>query len=154
MERAVKLVDYDDLRQEQSERRRRGDRHQIGIGVANYIEVTGNGPSSDYGSVQIHDDGTVTVLSGVSSHGQGHQTTYAQIASEQLGIPMADITVIQSDTDLVPRGNGTYGSRSLQLGGSAIDRAAAAVVEQARRRVPETVEVERRSLRVYAEVAR
>ena len=149
MERAVELVDYDDLRHDQSERRRRGDRHQIGIGVANYIEVTGNGPSTDYGSVRIHDNGTVTVLSGVSSHGQGHQTTYAQIASEQLGIPMADITVIQSDTDLVPRGNGTYGSRSLQLGGSAIDRAAAAVVEQARRIAAEHLEANADDIATY-----
>ena len=149
MERAVELVDYDDLRHDQSERRRRGDRHQIGIGVANYIEVTGNGPSTDYGSVRIHDNGTVTVLSGVSSHGQGHQTTYAQIASEQLGIPMADITVIQSDTDLVPRGNGTYGSRSLQLGGSAIDRAAAAVVEHARRIAAEHLEANADDIATY-----
>ena len=149
MERAVELVEYDDLRHEQSERRRRGDRYQIGIGVANYIEVTGNGPSSDYGSVEIHDNGTVTVLSGVSSHGQGHQTTYAQIASEQLGIPMADIQIIQSDTDLVPRGNGTYGSRSLQLGGSAIDRAAAAVVEQARQVAAEHLEANADDIAVY-----
>ena len=149
MERAVELVGYDDLRHEQSERRNRGDRHLLGIGVANYIEVTGNGPSSDYGSVRIHDDGTATVLSGVSSHGQGHQTTYAQIASEQLGIPMADIAVIQSDTDLVPRGNGTYGSRSLQLGGSAIDRAAVAVVEQARNVAAEHLEANVDDVAVY-----
>ena len=149
MERAVELAGYDDLRREQSERRRRGDRYQLGIGVANYIEVTGNGPSNDYGSVEIHDDATVTVLSGVSSHGQGHQTTYAQIASEQLGIPMADIAVIQSDTDLVPRGNGTYGSRSLQLGGSAIDRAAAAVVEQARHVAAEHLEANVEDISVY-----
>ena len=140
MERAVELAGYDELRREQAERRLQGDRYQLGIGVANYIEVTGNGPSNDYGSVEVHDDGTVTVLSGVSSHGQGHQTTYAQIASEQLGIPMTDINIIQSDTDLVPRGNGTYGSRSLQLGGSAIDRAAAAVVEQARHIAAEHLE--------------
>ena len=149
MERAVDLAGYGALREEQSERRRRGDRHQIGIGVANYIEVTGNGPSTDYGSVEIHDDGTATVLSGVSSHGQGHQTTYAQIASEQLGIPPADIAVVQSDTDLVPRGNGTYGSRSLQLGGSAIDRAAAAVTEQARRVAAEHLEANVDDIAVY-----
>lgn len=132
MERALELVGYDDLRAEQAERRARGDRMLLGIGVANYIEVTGNGPSFDYASVQINDDGSVTVLSGVSSHGQGHVTTYSQIASAQLGIPHDLIDVIQSDTDLVPRGNGTYGSRSLQLGGSAVDRAAAAVLEQAK----------------------
>ena len=149
MERAVELVGYDDLRREQAERRRRGDRHQLGIGVANYIEVTGNGPSNDYGSVEIHDDGTATVLSGVSSHGQGHQTTYAQIASEQLGIGWEHITVIQSDTDLVPRGNGTYGSRSLQLGGSAIDRAAAAVVDQARQLAAEHLEANVDDIAVY-----
>ena len=151
MERAVELAGYDELRAEQAERRRRGDRHQLGIGVANYIEVTGNGPSNDYGSVEIHDDGTVTVLSGVSSHGQGHQTTYAQIASEQLGIGWEQITVVQSDTDLVPRGNGTYGSRSLQLGGSAIDRAAAAVVDQARQVAAEHLEANVDDIAVYHE---
>ena len=149
MERAVELAGYDELRREQAERRRRGDRHQLGIGVANYIEVTGNGPSNDYGSVEVHDDATVTVLSGVSSHGQGHQTTYAQIASEQLGIPWQHISVVQSDTDLVPRGNGTYGSRSLQLGGSAIDRAAAEVVEQARRVAAEHLEANVDDIAVY-----
>ena len=149
MERAVELAGYDDLRAEQSERRRRGDRFQLGIGVANYIEVTGNGPSTDYGSVEVHTDGTVTVLSGVSSHGQGHQTTYAQIASAQLGIPHDHIAVVQSDTDLVPRGNGTYGSRSLQLGGSAIDRAAAAVTEQARRVAAEHLEANIDDIDVY-----
>ncbi len=149
MERAVGLVGYEELRREQAERRSRGDRYQLGIGVANYIEVTGNGPSSDYGSVEIHADGTATVLSGVSSHGQGHQTTYAQIASEQLGMPWGDITVVQSDTDLVPRGNGTYGSRSLQLGGSAIDRAAAEVVERARQVAAEHLEANADDIAVY-----
>ncbi len=149
MERAVELAGYDDLRREQAERRARGDRYQLGIGVANYIEVTGNGPSNDYGSVEIHDDGTATVLSGVSSHGQGHQTTYAQIASEQLGIGWQQISVVQSDTDLVPRGNGTYGSRSLQLGGSAIDRAAAAVADQARQVAADYLEANVDDISVY-----
>ncbi len=149
MERAVELAGYDELRREQAERRARGDRYQLGIGVANYIEVTGNGPSNDFGSVEIHDDGTVTVLSGVSSHGQGHQTTYAQIASEQLGIGWEQISVVQSDTDLVPRGNGTYGSRSLQLGGSAIDRAAAAVADQARQVAADYLEANVDDISVY-----
>ena len=149
MERAVELAGYDDLRREQAERRACGDRYQLGIGVANYIEVTGNGPSNDYGSVEIHDDGTATVLSGVSSHGQGHQTTYAQIASEQLGIGWQQISVVQSDTDLVPRGNGTYGSRSLQLGGSAIDRAAAAVADQARQVAADYLEANVDDISVY-----
>ena len=149
MERAVELAGYDELRREQAERRSRGDRYQLGIGVANYIEVTGNGPSNDYGSVEIHDDGTATVLSGVSSHGQGHQTTYAQIASEQLGIGWQQISVVQSDTDLVPRGNGTYGSRSLQLGGSAIDRAAAAVADQARQVAADYLEANVDDISVY-----
>lgn len=140
MERALELADYNELRREQAERRERGDRILLGIGVANYIEVTGNGPSFDYASVTINPDGSATVLSGVSSHGQGHVTTYSQIASAQLGIPHEMIDVIQSDTDLVPRGNGTYGSRSLQLGGSAVDRAAAAVLEKAKQIAAEHLE--------------
>lgn len=131
LDRVVELSGYEAIRHEQSLRRARNDRWLLGIGVSTYIEVTGNGPTEEFASVAIGPDGGATVLSGVSSHGQGHQTTYAQIAAEHLGLPMDKIRVIQSDTGIVPRGNGTYGSRSLQLAGSAVDKAAAAVVAQA-----------------------
>lgn len=140
LERVVELSDYESLRGEQSLRRAGGDRWLLGIGVSTYIEVTGNGPTEEFASVAIEPDGSATVLCGVSSHGQGHQTTYAQIAAAHLGLPMDKIQVIQSDTAVVPRGNGTYGSRSLQLAGSAVDNAAEAVVAQARQIAAERLE--------------
>ena len=131
LDRVVELSGYEALRREQRLRRTRNDQWLLGVGVSTYIEVTGNGPTEEFASVAIEPDGSATVLSGVSSHGQGHQTTYAQIAAAQLGLTMDKIRVIQSDTAVVPRGNGTYGSRSLQLAGSAVDKAAEAVVAQA-----------------------
>ena len=145
----VQASGYEDLRREQSMRRARGDRWLLGIGVSTYIEVTGNGPTQEFASVAIETDGSATVLSGVSSHGQGHQTTYAQIAGAQLGLPVDKIRVIQSDTAVVPRGNGTYGSRSLQLAGSAVDKAAEAVVERASQVAAERLEANPADMVVY-----
>ncbi|WP_419846607.1 xanthine dehydrogenase family protein molybdopterin-binding subunit [Candidatus Poriferisocius sp.] len=145
----VQASGYETLRREQSMRRARGDRWLLGIGVSTYIEVTGNGPTQEFASVTIETDGSATVLSGVSSHGQGHQTTYAQIAGAQLGLPVDKIRVIQSDTAVVPRGNGTYGSRSLQLAGSAVDKAAEAVVERASQVAAERLEANPADMVVY-----
>jgi aerobic carbon-monoxide dehydrogenase large subunit len=128
---ALKAAGYDDLRSEQAERRARGDREQMGIGVAVYVEITGFG--KEFGAVDVHSDGTVTVRTGTSPHGQGHETAFAQLAAGVLGIEMDKIRVLHSDTSLMPRGDGTMGSRSLQLGGSAIHRAGEEVVEKARR---------------------
>jgi carbon-monoxide dehydrogenase large subunit len=120
LDEAARVADYAALRVDQAVRRTRGDRLQLGIGVAAYVEVTGAGGSSEYGYVEIHADGTATVRAGTSSHGQGHATSFAMIVSYKLGIPLADIRFEQSDTALIPRGNGTAGSRSLQIGGSAV----------------------------------
>ena len=149
LDRVVETSGYEDLRREQSMRRARGDRWLLGIGVSSYIEVTGNGPTQEFASVAIETDGSATVLSGVSSHGQGHQTTYAQIAGAQLGLPVDKIRVIQSDTAVVPRGNGTYGSRSLQLAGSAVDMAAEAVVDKASYLAAERLEANAADMVVY-----
>lgn len=149
LDRVVETSGYEDLRREQSMRRARGDRWLLGIGVSSYIEVTGNGPTQEFASVAIETDGSATVLSGVSSHGQGHQTTYAQIAGAQLGLPVDKIRVIQSDTAVVPRGNGTYGSRSLQLAGSAVDMAAEAVVDKASYLAAERLEANAADIVVY-----
>ncbi|GAB3488241.1 xanthine dehydrogenase family protein molybdopterin-binding subunit [Flexivirga lutea] len=130
---ALRLADYDALREEQARRRERGDTLQLGIGVAVYVEVTAPGGGSEFGSVTVHEDGTVTVSSGTSAHGQGHATAFSMLVSDALGIPMDKISYVQSDTAVVPRGGGTGGSRSLQLGGSAVVAAAANVRDQARR---------------------
>jgi carbon-monoxide dehydrogenase large subunit len=130
---AVRVAGYDDLRAEQATRRARDDRLQLGIGVAAYVEVTGGGAASEWSAVEVHDDGTATIRVGTSSHGQGHPTSFAMIVSDTLGIPLDAIEFVQSDTAVVPRGGGTGGSRSLQLGGSAVLRASEAVLEQAKK---------------------
>jgi aerobic carbon-monoxide dehydrogenase large subunit len=136
-ERALDLVleaaGYEELREEQRQRRGRGDARQLGIGVGLYVEVTA-GPSagSEFARVSIEPDGSATIYTGSSPHGQGHHTAFAQLASEELGMPMDRIRVVHGDTDLVDRGAGTMGSRSLQLGGSAVREAALEVVDRAR----------------------
>ena len=129
---AAEAVGYDDLRRQQAERRERGDVRQLGIGVAVYVEITAGGGASENGRVEVHPDGTATVYAGTSAHGQGHQTSYAMLVNAQTGIPVEDITLVDGDTDRVPTGGGTGGSRSMQLGGSAVHRATGALVDAAR----------------------
>jgi carbon-monoxide dehydrogenase large subunit len=131
LDRVLAASGYARLRAEQAERRRRADPRLVGIGVSTYVEVTAWG--SEYGRVSVAADGSVTVLTGTAPHGQGHETAFAQIASGVLGVPMGSVRVLHSDTGVVPRGEGTMGSRSLQLGGSAVFRAGEAVVDKARR---------------------
>ncbi|MBK8332749.1 MAG: xanthine dehydrogenase family protein molybdopterin-binding subunit [Acidimicrobiaceae bacterium] len=133
LEEVARLAGYDELRRQQAARRASGDRVLLGIGVAMYVEITAGGGASEYGSVAVHPDGSATVMAGTSAHGQGHQTAFAMIVSAQTGIPVQRIRLVQSDTDLVRSGGGTGGSRSLQLGGSAVHRATEAMVHKARR---------------------
>ncbi len=132
LDRAVELAGYVDLRAEQAARLANGDRKVLGIGIASFVEVTSGGGGSEYAALDIHEDGTATIKAGTSAHGQGHQTSYAMIVSEQTGIPVENITLVQSDTDLVRTGGGTGGSRSLQLAGSAVKEATDSVVAKAR----------------------
>jgi carbon-monoxide dehydrogenase large subunit len=120
------------LRAEQSRRRERGDPVQMGIGLSVYVEVTASGIGPEWGGVTIREDGSVLVRCGTTSFGQGHETTLAQIAAEQLGVPMEQVQVLHSDTDAVERGHGTVGSRSMQHGGSAVHEAAIGVRDKAR----------------------
>jgi aerobic carbon-monoxide dehydrogenase large subunit len=130
MDRALEAAGYPVLRAEQAARRRRGDRRQLGIGLSVYVEVTGW--DSEHGAVAVGDDGTVTVTSGTSPHGQGHETAWAQIVAATLGVDPAAVRTVHSDTGRVPSGNGTMGSRSLQIGGSAVLQAAELVLDKAR----------------------
>jgi len=139
LDEALRLSGYERLREEQAERRTRGDRVQLGIGLSTYVEITGF--AREFGSVEVHQDGSATVLTGISPHGQGHETSLAQIASGVLGIPMDRVRVLHSDTGVVPSGEGTYGSRSLQIGGSAVWNASQAVMEKARRVAAHLLEV-------------
>ncbi len=133
LDEALRLADYEGLRREQGERRRRGDLHQLGIGISCYVEITALALGNEFGAVEVHPDGRLTVLTGTSPHGQGHATAFAQIVAEMLKVPFDAVTVVHSDTALVPRGEGTMGSRSAQVGGSAVLRATEGVLERARR---------------------
>jgi carbon-monoxide dehydrogenase large subunit len=133
-ERALDLVleaaGYDELRASQARGRRRGDVRQLGIGLSLYVEVTGFG--SEYGEVEVGPGGRVTARTGVSPHGQGHETAFARLVAGTLGVDPAEVTVVHSDTAALPRGEGTMGSRSLQVGGSAVAEAAGLVLDKAR----------------------
>jgi carbon-monoxide dehydrogenase large subunit len=138
---ALEAADYTGLRAEQQQRRAANDPVQLGIGVAVYVEVTG-GPyaGNEVAKVEITPEGDARVYTGTSPHGQGHETSWSMLASEQLGIPMDRIQVIHGDTDLVPVGQGTMGSRSLQLGGSAVHQASIELVELAKQRAADLLE--------------
>ena len=140
LDRVLTLSNYADRRREQTARRARDDRRLLGVGVAVYVEVTSGPPSSEFADVEVDSEGKVVVKVGTFSHGQGHKTTYTQIASDALGVPFADITVIDGDTAKVARGVGTYASRSVQVGGTAIHVACGQVVEKAKLLAAEILE--------------
>jgi aerobic carbon-monoxide dehydrogenase large subunit len=140
LEKALEAADYQGLREEQRRRRECGDARLIGIGLSTYVEVTGL-EGGEFGEVRVDEGGRVEVLTGVSPHGQGHETAFTQLAAELLHVPFEAIEVVHSDTALVERGSGTMGSRSLQLGGSAIMRASEEVVDKARRLAAHILEV-------------
>jgi carbon-monoxide dehydrogenase large subunit len=129
LERALERCDYARLRAEQAEARARGE--VVGLGLACYVEPAAFGWES--GSVRVERTGAVTVVTGSSAHGQGHETTWAQIVADALGVEPAAVRVRHGDTQGAPQGIGTFGSRSTALGGSAVFRAAAEVRDQARR---------------------
>ena len=142
LEAALELADYERLRREQAERRARGDRLQLGIGLSVYVEITGGDAFSEYGAVEVDGTGGFRVRVGTSSHGQGHETAFAQIAADVLGVDYEKVQVVHSDTAEVSHGVGTYGSRSVQIGGSAVHAAAVQVLDEGRRRAAELLEAD------------
>jgi len=143
---------YQELRAEQSRRRERGDVLQLGIGLASYVEITAaDADGGETARLVVHSDGTATVYTGSSAHGQGHHTAWAMLVEAELGIEMAKVTVIHGDTDLIPMGVGTYASRSLQLGGVAVHKAAIEVKEQARRVAADMLEASEADLELDTE---
>jgi carbon-monoxide dehydrogenase large subunit len=146
LDRALAAADYAGLRAEQAARRERGDRTALGIGLATYVEITGggdeSGPPKENAQVEVHADGTATILTGTSPHGQGHATAWAMLASEELGIPVDAITVKHGDTDLIPEGGGTGGSRSLQQGGAAVQQASRELIDLAKQRAADVLEID------------
>jgi carbon-monoxide dehydrogenase large subunit len=139
LDEALRRSDYDALRATQAERRRNRDPRLLGIGVASYVEITGWG--SEYARLQVAEDGSMRVITGSSPQGQGHETAFAQIVADRLGVPFGSVSVLHSDTAIVPRSEGTMGSRTLQVGGSAVLRAADVLVERARSLAAQRLEV-------------
>ncbi|GAA1935389.1 xanthine dehydrogenase family protein molybdopterin-binding subunit [Kitasatospora viridis] len=131
LDTVLAAADYRALRAEQAARRDGGHRDLLGIGLCVYVEMTGGG--GETAEVAVAADGRVTVLTGSSTQGQGHRTAWSTLVGDALGIPLDRIDVVHGDTDLIPKAVGTYSSRSLQLGGSAVRKAAHEVREQARR---------------------
>jgi carbon-monoxide dehydrogenase large subunit len=144
-DRATELFDYEGLRAEQQQRRDRNDPVQLGIGISTFTEMCGLAPSRvlgqlSYGAggweaatIRMLPTGKVEVVTGTSPHGQGHVTSWSQIASDALGVPFEDVEVIHGDTKTAPMGMDTYGSRSLVVGGIAVHKACEKVVDKARR---------------------
>ncbi|MFQ5914780.1 MAG: xanthine dehydrogenase family protein molybdopterin-binding subunit [Nitrospinota bacterium] len=138
LDKALEMVGYDNLRKEQAEARKAG--RYIGIGLSSYVEICGMGPSSalaaggwESATVRVQPTGKITVLTGVSPHGQGQETTFAQIVAEGFGVPIEDVAVIHGDTDMVPYGIGTFGSRATVVGGAAVWIARDMVIEKAKK---------------------
>ena len=144
-EKALQAFEYDKLRAEQADRRERGDPVQLGIGISTYTEMCGIAPSRvlgslnfggggwEYASVRMLATGKVEAVIGTSPHGQGHDTTMAQIIADKLGVPWEDVKVLHGDTATSHKGLDTYGSRSLAIGGVAVVNACDKVLEKAKR---------------------
>lgn len=140
LDKVLAAADYTKLRAEQAVRRASGDVKQLGIGVSVYVEITGGTTAGEVAKIEVLPNGRAVVYTGTSPHGQGHVTAWSMIAAEETGIDMANIDVIWGDTDLVPVGGGTMGSRSLQQGGAAVQQAAIELVEQARKHAARLLE--------------
>lgn len=140
LKRALEMVGYEKFRKEQAEARKEGK--LLGIGFSTYIEACGIAPSAvvgalgaraglyEVGQVRVQPTGKVSVFTGAHSHGQGHETTFAQVVADRLGIPLDDVEIIHGDSDSVAFGMGTYGSRSLAVGGSAIVKSLDKIIEK------------------------
>ncbi len=140
--KALEMVGYSSLRKEQAEKRKQGK--YLGIGLSTYIEICGLGPAAatqaasgvslwGMSVVRLHFTGKATVIIGSSPHGQGHETTYAQVAADVLGLPVQDIDIVHGDTAIGPMGMDTYGSRSTALDGTAVHLSAVKVREKAKK---------------------
>ena len=145
LDRVVELADYSGLRREQAAARGRGE--IMGIGVASYVEST-NVLGWESGLVRVERSGKVTAITGSSPHGQGHETTFAQVIADHLGVAWQDVVVRHGDTLGAPQAIGTFGSRSAGLGGNALAQAAAQVREKGRRLAARLLEASPEDLQV------
>ena len=132
LDAALEAAGYSALRAEQARRRADGDDKLLGIGLATYVERTAGIGRSEYGALELVAGGRIVARTGSSPYGQGHHTSWAMLIADRTGVPMDDIDIVHGDTDEVPRGEVTGGSRSVQLAGAAIWEASATLVDQAR----------------------
>jgi aerobic carbon-monoxide dehydrogenase large subunit len=149
MNLALEKIGYRDLRKEQEEKRKRGE--LMGIGISSFTEIVGAGPAHSFDIVgikmfdscelRVHPTGKAIARMGTKAQGQGHETTFAQIIAQELGIPVADITVEEGDTDTAPYGLGTYASRSTPVAGAATSMASRKVREKAKKIAAHLLEV-------------
>jgi len=149
LKKAMEKIGYADLRKEQAEKRKRGE--LMGIGISSFTEIVGAGPSKHFDilgikmfdscEIRVHPTGKATARFGTKSQGQGHETTYAQIIAEELGIPAAHIAVEEGDTDTAPYGLGTYASRSTPTAGAAGAMAARKIRDKAKKIAAHLLEV-------------
>jgi carbon-monoxide dehydrogenase large subunit len=158
LDAALEILDYDALRQEQAARRERDDTKELGIGFSTYIEMCGLAPSRilgairygaggwDAATIRFLPTGTVQVLIGTSPHGQSHETTFAQIVADQLGVGYDEVEVLHGDTAVAPLGMDTYGSRSLTVGGIAVYHATERILAKARSLAAHQLEVDESEL--------
>lgn len=140
LERALEVVGYGQLRDEQQQRREERSTRLLGVGLGAYVEITAFGSPTEHASVTVAADGAVMAVAGTASQGQGHGTAYAQIVADTLGLNVGAVHVVEGDTGRVPRGDGTSSSRSMQLGGSAVLGAARALLERSRQLAAELLE--------------
>ncbi|MDZ7679387.1 MAG: xanthine dehydrogenase family protein molybdopterin-binding subunit [Acidimicrobiales bacterium] len=140
LSKVLDAAGYDQLRAEQRARREHGDRVQLGIGISVYVEITGGGGGGEYGSVELLPDGKVLAKTGSSPYGQGHHTAWAMLVADRLGLDIDDVTVVHGDTDEIPTGSVTGGSRSVQIAGSSIHEAAGRLSDLAREKAADLLE--------------
>ena len=140
LDAAISASNYEGLRDEQARRSSRGDNHLLGIGLASYVERTAGAGRSEYGGIELLAGGKLLARTGSTPYGQGHETAWAMLIADATGVEMTDIEVVYGDTDQVPQGGITGGSRSVQLAGSAIWESSLALVEQAKKIAAELLE--------------
>src|SRR5581483_9470180 len=151
LDKALGMVDYKKLREEQKAARARG--RVMGIGVSTYVEICAMGPSTampaggwESATVRVEPTGKVTVMTGISPHGQGEETSFAQIVGDMLGIDMNDVLVVHGDTSIVQYGIGTFGSRGIAVGGAALACATEKVVTKAKKLAAHLLQADEASL--------
>ncbi len=151
LRRALERIGYQEQRRRQEALRQQG--RYLGIGISTYVEFCGMSPTRvlprfgferggwESASVRVHPNGTVTVFSGSSAHGQGHETSFAQIVADELGLPIEEIAIVENDTAQIPFGNGTFNSRSMPVGGAAIKQSLDKIIKKAKKFAAHLLEV-------------